>query len=330
MLRRTLWMRGIKMETKWLEDFLALSASGNFRLTALQRNVSQPAFSRRIQALEAWIEAPLLDRSCHPSQLTAAGRLFLPVAQEIVDIAEAAKAAVQTQITQEKEKIRFSTLSTIAQIFMPVWLKRLQPFIDAGQFVVNTEYVGFSSHFSALEHNDVDFFIGYMDPKIALQHDESMFASLLLGKESLIPVCSPQENGRPRWWLPKEQAEPISCLHSFPENSPWPIKFHMDTRYGNLDFKSVYDSSTGTSLKAMAIEGFGMAWLPHTLVVNELQTGQLVRAADPKDDILVDIRIFRSLNYQEPRVIKFWEVLQKTEQTSERDDQKTDNCVISA
>jgi len=301
------------METKWLKDFLALNALGNFRLAALQRNVSQPAFSRRIQALEAWLDAPLIDRSCHPSQLTAAGRLFLPVAQEIVDIAKAGKDAVHAQVTQEKEKIRFSTLSTIAQIFMPVWLKNLQPLIGVDQFVVITEYVGFSNHFSALELNYVDFFIGYLDPRIPLLQDESIFASLLLGKESLIPVCSPDKNGHPRWWLPGKQQGPISCLHTFPDNSPWPIKFHMDTKYSDLNFKSVYDSSTGTTLKAMAIEGFGMAWLPRTLVVKELEAGQLMRAAEPEDDILVDIRIFRSLNYHEPRVIKFWEVLQEQE-----------------
>ncbi len=297
------------METKWLEDFLVLSDLGNFRLAALQRNVSQPAFSRRIQALEAWIDAPLIDRTCHPSQLTEAGRLFLPVAQKIVDIAEAGKADVQTQVMQEKEKIRFSTVGTIAQVFMPVWLKRLQPFIDADQFVVNTEHVGFSNHFLALENNHVDFFISYLDPRIALQQDESLFTSLLLGKESLVPVCSPKKDGRPRWWLPGKQTGPISCLHTFPDNSPWPIKNHMNTRFGDLDFKSVYDSSTGTTLKAMAIEGFGMAWLPRTLVEKELATGQLVRAAERIDDILVEIRIFRNLNNHEPRVGKFWKVL---------------------
>jgi len=317
------------METKWLKDFLALNNLGNFRLAALQRNVSQPAFSRRIQALEAWLEAPLIDRSCHPSQLTAAGRLFLPVAQKIIDIAEAGKADVQTQVTQEKEKIRFSTLSTIAQIFMPVWLRSLQPFIDADQFVVNTEYVGFPSHFSALEHNHVDFFIGYLDTRMELRLDESLFASLLLGKESLVPVCSPKKNGRPRWWLPGKQTGPISSLHTFPDNSPWPIKFHMETKYGDLDFKSVYDSSTGTTLKAMAIEGFGMAWLPHTLVANELETGQLVRAAERSDDILVEIRIFRCLNNHEPRVDKFWKVLQQQEMQASGTPQKMGESCLS-
>jgi len=301
------------METEWLKDFIVLSDLGKFRLAALQRNVSQPAFSRRIQALEAWIESPLIDRSSHPSQLTEAGKLFLPTARKIINVIEAGKADVQTQFMQGKEKIRFSTLGTIAQIFMPVWLRSLQPFTDVDQFVVNTEYVGFSSHFSALGHSHVDFFIGYLDPRIKMRQDETLFPSMQLGKESLVPVCGPNKEGRPRWWLPGRHKGPISCLHSFPENSPWPIKFHMDTKYGNLDFKSVYDSSTGTTLKAMAIEGFGMAWLPHTLVANELETGQLVRAAERSDDIHVEIRIFRSLNNHEPRVSKFWKVLQEQE-----------------
>lgn len=58
------------MELKGLEDFLTLCSTGNFRLAAEQRCVLQPAFSRRIQALEACVEAPLIDRSHKPSQLT--------------------------------------------------------------------------------------------------------------------------------------------------------------------------------------------------------------------------------------------------------------------
>ncbi len=42
------------MELKWLEDFLSLADSGSFSRSAEQRHVSQPAFSRRIRALEAW------------------------------------------------------------------------------------------------------------------------------------------------------------------------------------------------------------------------------------------------------------------------------------
>jgi len=299
------------MEHKWLEDFLVLSVTGNFRIAAQQRCVSQPAFSRRIQALEAWIEAPLIDRSCQPSQLTKAGKLFRPVAQEIVDLAKAGKDDVRAQALDDKEKMRFSTLGTLSQIFMPGWLKSLQPFIDANQYIVKTEYGTILNYFSALEDNSVDFFISYLDPRIGLRGDVEIFTSLKLGEESLVPVASPKEDGTPRWWLPDRPDEPIPCLHTLFDDSPWPIKNHMENRYSDLTFKSVYESSIGTTLKAMAIEGFGLAWLPRTLVGDDLASGRLVRAAEPTDDILVDIRIFRCSKHNEPRVDKFWKVLQQ-------------------
>ena len=60
------------METKWLEDFVSLAETRSFSRSAQLRHVTQPAFSRRIQALEAWAGAELVDRSAHPVRLTAA------------------------------------------------------------------------------------------------------------------------------------------------------------------------------------------------------------------------------------------------------------------
>ena len=58
------------MELKWLEDFLSLANTRNFSKSAEQRNVTQPAFSRRIRALENWLGVSLVDRSTYPTTLT--------------------------------------------------------------------------------------------------------------------------------------------------------------------------------------------------------------------------------------------------------------------
>ncbi len=299
------------MELKWLEDFLALSTEGNFRIAAHQRCVSQPAFSRRIQALEAWIETSLIDRTCQPSQLTEAGKLFLPVAQNIVDSALAGKRDVQTQIKEDREKMRFSTLTSLAHIFMPSWLKSLQHLIEANQFVVKTTYSTIDDYFDALADNSVDFFICYENPQYGFHDSNEIFTSLKLGEEALAAVVSPDENGAPRYWLPDEPKGPIACLHTLPKSSPSPIRHHMENKYANLVFKSVYDSSISPTIKAMAIEGFGLAWIPVAHIADELNNGRLVRAAEPKDDIFVDIKIYRCSKYTEPRVEKFWKVLQQ-------------------
>ena len=61
------------MELNWLEDFLALAERRNFSRAAEARHVTQPAFSRRIQALETWIGTPLVVRSTQGVVLNAAG-----------------------------------------------------------------------------------------------------------------------------------------------------------------------------------------------------------------------------------------------------------------
>ncbi|WP_141291090.1 LysR family transcriptional regulator, partial [Ideonella azotifigens] len=64
------------MNFLWLEDFLALSASGNFSRAAEERHMTQPAFSRRVRALEEWLGVVLFDRSTQPATLTETGEWF--------------------------------------------------------------------------------------------------------------------------------------------------------------------------------------------------------------------------------------------------------------
>ena len=48
------------MDLNWLEDFLALAEHRNFSRAAEARNVTQPAFSRRIRAMEEWVGTPFV------------------------------------------------------------------------------------------------------------------------------------------------------------------------------------------------------------------------------------------------------------------------------
>ena len=58
------------MEIKWLEDFVSLANTRSFSRSAVERRVTQSAFSRRIQQLEQWLGVPLVDRSTYPTTLT--------------------------------------------------------------------------------------------------------------------------------------------------------------------------------------------------------------------------------------------------------------------
>ena len=77
-------LKGRPMEIKWLEDFLTVASTGSFSKAAEQRNVTQPAFSRRIKSLELWLGTDLIDRSTYPTKLTKNGLAFRETAEEAV------------------------------------------------------------------------------------------------------------------------------------------------------------------------------------------------------------------------------------------------------
>lgn len=301
------------MELKWLEDFLTLCKHGNFRISSEQRFVSQPAFSRRIKSLETWVGARLINRSSQPVVLTEAGLAFKPVAQEIVRLARQSLKDIKAESNRDKLKINFSTIHSLAQFFMPAWLKQLQPLIETELFSVRTDLGNMDNHLSALEEGIVDFFICYEDPSGTILNNTNRFDSIHLGTEMLVPVVSPDSLGKPTWWLPANPQEAIPYLQTTSTPNAWPIKNHIKKNYGHLNFKIVYETSITSALKAMAIEGYGVAWVPHSIVADDLAKSNLVRAAEEDDDILVNIKIYKRTSNNEPGVEKFWRVLQSKE-----------------
>lgn len=297
------------MDLNWIEDFLALCKYGNFRISSEQRFISQPAFSRRIKSLEAWMGAPLIDRSSQPVKLTEAGALFKPVAQEIARLAYLSRNNIKAQIRAEGEKIRFSTLSTLAQFFMPAWLKDLQPDIESELFSVRTDFADVGDYLCALDEGEVDFFICYVDPSETILYDTGKYTSLHLGVEVLVPVVSPDSKGNPRWWLPSNPEGDIPYLQTQFTPSMWPVQHHLEKRYGKLSFLLVYEATIATALRSMVVEGYGVAWIPLSIIVDDLKSGRVVRAGDENDEIKLDINIYRNSNFIAPQAEKFWQVL---------------------
>ena len=298
------------MELKWLEDFLSLCDTGNFRVSSRRRCVSQPAFSRRIKTLENWVGAELIDRSGYPTTLTSAGEMFKPVALEIVQQAYQSRNDIKTQIAVDKGKIRFSTVSTLAQFFVPGWLKNLQSTIEPESFSVRTDFSGVDDYLSAVEDGRIDFFICYVDPTGTIYNYTEKFSSLTLGTETLVPVVSPDSNGNPKYWLPSlKPGTSIPYLHTNSRPSLWPIKHHLETRYASLKFVPVYETSIATAIRAMVIEGYGVAWIPKSIVIDDLRKGRLMRAAQECDDIALDIKIYRYEPNADQRTKKFWQAI---------------------
>jgi LysR family transcriptional regulator, hypochlorite-specific transcription factor HypT len=114
------------METKWLEDFVSLAETRSFSRSAHLRHVTQPAFSRRIQSLEAWAGVDLVDRTSYPTRLTPAGESFHGQALEILGALQATRNMMRSHQATAHDTVEFAVPHTLALAFFTQWVMALR------------------------------------------------------------------------------------------------------------------------------------------------------------------------------------------------------------
>ena len=92
------------MELRHLRYFIAVAEEGSLTIAARKRlHTAQPSLSRQIRDLEYEVGVPLLTRSVHGVELTAAGRAFLDHARLALTQAEAAAEAARRAAQPSKQ-----------------------------------------------------------------------------------------------------------------------------------------------------------------------------------------------------------------------------------
>ncbi len=102
------------MEMHQVRYFLAVAEDLNFTKAAERCNVSQPALSRAIQALEQELGGPLFRRERSHTHLSELGRMVEPHLAEIFDSTQSAKRMAQEYGRLGKTPLKLGIMSTIA------------------------------------------------------------------------------------------------------------------------------------------------------------------------------------------------------------------------
>ena len=103
------------MDVRWLEDYLALVELRNFTRAAEFRNVSQAAFSRRIQSLEQWLGTALVVKGATPVRLTEAGEQFREDARVAVERLYESRASIRASQFEVMSQIRIAMPNVLAR-----------------------------------------------------------------------------------------------------------------------------------------------------------------------------------------------------------------------
>ena len=278
------------MHLKWLEDFIALADAGNFSRAAEQRNVTHPAFGRRIQQLEQWAGAPLVERGRSPARLTAAGATLLETARLMVAGLESSRAELLGAAGRQARTVTIATGRTLARTVLADWLVRLQPIVREAQVRVVTSSLADSV--SMLERNEADFSLVYHHPALTVRLDGRQFSFVTLASDKLVPVSRADAGGQ--------------AVFSMASGAPLPLLAYGQTlamgrlledhlahnRHAPAVVRRI-ECDSADALEEYVLKGLGVAWLPWSTVQAHCKAGRMALAGDRRMEVRFEVRLYR-------------------------------------
>lgn len=274
---------------------MSLAETRSFSRSAQLRHVTQPAFSRRIQSLEAWAGVDLVDRSSYPTRLTPAGETLHAQALEMLGALQATRGMMRGHKVAGNDMIEFAVPHSLAFTFFPQWLMDIRK-----------RFGGMKSRLIALNVHDAvmhlvegscDLLLAYHHASQPLQLNPDRYEMLSLGHENLVAYARSDEHGEPLFSLPGTPGRPVPFL-GYASGAYLGRLVEVITKQATepLHLDPVYETDMAEGLKAMATEGHGVAFLPHSAVKKELKARRLVSAVPPDMapiELTMDVRAYR-------------------------------------
>jgi len=273
--------------------------------------VTQPAFSRRIRSLEEWMGVELFDRTTHPTFLTAAGKWFKPVAEEMVRRTLAAREEAQAIAAGSLATLNFAATHALSLTFFPRWLRKFEsnlPKLQIGPVRLVSDTLNACEEL--MLRDNAHFLLCHYHPAVGNRLDSADFVSMQVSNDMLLPTIAPGLLARSQG---SRNAEPVPSLAYNPESGLGQIvrKLHKPLPRGQ-EVRPVFTSHLAVVLKAMVMEGRGMAWLPKSLIHNELGDRTLVEMTAGHEQIPIEIRLFRRRTIEHSGAAAFWEIVEKS------------------
>lgn len=297
------------LDLEWLEDFLALTETGNFSRAAQTRSIAQPAFSRHIRSLEEWAGVELIDRSQHPASPTPAGEVIQDVARDVVLRLSQAHARAHEAQEQAGRSLRFAATHVLSLAFFPGWLQRIEQRLASQLGPIHMVSDSFKVCEELMLQRRVQFLLCYGHAAVSTRLLTPDFEFTRVGADWLVPVSAPSPEGSAQYPV-NGTVLPVPVLAYSGESWLGQImRVRMCQVFDPARFKPVVTSHHTGLLKNLALGGRGLVWLPLSLVSTELADGRLVMASGEHDaewQLPVEIHLFRAAAAQTPMAEAMW------------------------
>lgn len=296
------------MELKWLEDFMELAATRNFSAAAAARHITQPAFSRRIRALENWIGTALIDRSSYPIKLTGAGETFLEASRDLMRDAYRLRDECRQQSSGGLEVVSFSAFHTIALSVFPDLLVDIEQ--RSGQFITRMHATDFYDCVESLTLGRCDIAFCYAHEFGPPVSPTGQFLSKTIGFD---PFCLVSHLPGDKLFAISaagaKSASDISLISYSSDCFLSKIQAHMMhelRKKKGITFRTVYENTMSEAVKRMVMAGKGVGWLPRSAARREIEEDKLFVIEEGSAPVDLSILAIRKQGSASAAAERFW------------------------
>jgi DNA-binding transcriptional LysR family regulator len=286
------------MELIWLEDFEALAKCGSFAKAAEARNMTQPAFGRRIRSLEAWVGVELFVRSPQGASLTEAGKHVRSIAQDAASKLYRIRTEAQEVAGKAARTLKFAATHSLSFTFFPRWVRSAERGAPIEAVRLHSDNMSICEQM--LVHGHVQFLLCHQHPDVPPRLPPARFISKQIGEDVLLPLAGTSAEFDP---FPAS----LPYLAYTQESGLGRIVSHqLHGNDGQLQLRTLFSSHLAAVLMSMALENKGVAWLPKSLSEQEIVDGRLSRQLDERWDIPLQIHLTRPAAPLSPFAEEFW------------------------
>jgi len=289
------------LQIKWLEDFVTLARTRSFTRSAEMRNVTHPAFGRRIKALEAWAGTPLIARD--PLRLTAAGEALLESAEATLRGLQGARENMLLAAGSQERSVVLATGRTLARTIVADWLVRLRGLIDEADLRIRTDSL--ANVVQTLERGDATFALLHHHPALAVKLDPRQFTHVTVATDRLVPVARADAQGRPLFNL--LDGAPVPYLAYAPTLAMGRlVADHLANHPAAPLLQRRVECDSADAQCEYAERGLGVAWLPWSMAHPACKSGLLAPAGDRKMEVRFEVRLYRPKKRLTPVAESIW------------------------
>ena len=287
------------MRHDWIADILAVIETGSFARAATLRNISQSAFTRRIDTIEAQVGGRLFDRHRKP--------VVLSESMHGLEHALRRTLMQQTQMLQELRSLASggAAITVACQHALSATLSPqiVRTLTEAGLHPVRVRSGNQDACQVMLWSGEADLLIGYARSPSRPEH-ASGFAQHSIGAEALVPVARPDLLRRRPGGLPIVSYPPDVFFGQLQAE----ILAGLPT---DVTVTPIVETALTLAAYRYAVDGFAVAWLPVALVGDDLAAGRLQRVGGLGPDLALNVIMMRSTLATREVVDRGWQAIQQ-------------------